>query len=325
MQDKEKGLTKEDLDQFIKILKDSLNESSLENKNKSFKEKKLEKELKEKSEKRTNVICNINKLLEKARDQEDYKQTINEVLELSIKELGRDHADTAITYSRVSAFFYQKGNLDKAIEFNNKTLEILREFLGDNYLKAINPGKSLKVKGGVLNSIWTHLKTTGVIYSLSGNAYKDKGNLEKAIECNERALNILTKTTHRNEGQFLDVLELHYCLGELYLKKEDYNKAIECFNDLLKNNRKDACHSTAYNGLGIAYEKQGDLEKALYFYKKSLVALFKQKGKDQELKDDYVEESFKLFRASLSLEKTFGHYESIKYCKKALKILSNIN
>ena len=67
--------------------------------------------------------------------------------------------------------------------------------------------------------------------------------------------------------------EIKFKIGQIYLRKKIYNKAIKefryCFNEWDKNDRLGL--SSLLNTLGFMYVQLKDYNKAIYYYKTSLI------------------------------------------------------
>ena len=97
--------------------------------------------------------------------------------------LGRDHPDTAKSYNNMAVVYYEQGDYKKALEYNEKALEINERVLGRD-----------------------HPDTAKSYYNMAG-VYSAQGDNEKALKFNEKALEVFrirlgenhpyTKTTQR--------------------------------------------------------------------------------------------------------------------------------
>lgn len=94
-----------------------------------------------------------------------------------------------------------------------------------------------------------------------GNACISSKNYQQAIECFENAIEI----------GFKDKIILKmtlYSTGSAYYFIENYHKAIEYYNKVVK---KDSNFVYAWYGLGLAYSKTNNYKKAINCYEKSLM------------------------------------------------------
>jgi len=81
-----------------------------------------------------------------------------------------------------------------------------------------------------------------------GFEYQDKGNLDKALEEYQKALQLNPNYT-----------QVYTNLGTVYLEKQDYDQAIQQFKKVIELNYYDR---KAHYNLGFAYLKKGEVEKA---------------------------------------------------------------
>lgn len=100
---------------------------------------------------------------------------------------------------------------------------------------------------------WTDEEFLSHVWTNLGAAHLKKGNLDEAIKCQNKAIEINPEDA-----------ELWNNLGNAHLKKGNLTQAIDCYKKSLKKNPKDAI--TWYN-LGNA---QSNSAKAIRFYKKAL-------------------------------------------------------
>ena len=86
--------------------------------------------------------------------------------------------------------------------------------------------------------------------------YSYAGNPEKALEL----FPIVKADVERSGGMFMSDFYMKY-IGDAFLKKKDYNKAISCF---------EKAERYGYEGLGDCYVAKGDRQRAAFYYKKCL-------------------------------------------------------
>ncbi|NRD21075.1 tetratricopeptide repeat-containing sensor histidine kinase [Winogradskyella eckloniae] len=131
----------------------------------------------------------------------------NSLSAISIFEKQNLNNELSAAYNNLAEAYYNTNQIDKAIEFNYKALEVR---------------KLIKDKDGIKNST----KNIAELYSL----LKEH---RKAIEYYEKALDILNpKTDHELRGEILPKL------GSEYLRFKEYDKASEYLVEGLKYNRK---------------------------------------------------------------------------------------
>lgn len=102
-------------------------------------------------------------------------------------------------------------------------------------------------------------ETTNV-YATLGFLYIDKGDLNEALDFNLKA-----KEYNGNNAIILDNL------GTTYILLEDYDKAFEIYEDVMRLQPK---FPEAYYNYARVLDKMGDLEKALYMVRRSLSLRF---------------------------------------------------
>ncbi|NPA94380.1 MAG: tetratricopeptide repeat protein, partial [Thermodesulfobacteria bacterium] len=112
-----------------------------------------------------------------------------------------------------------------------------------------------------------------------GNLYSELGDLTKAREYYEKALEIREALSKENRG-FLPYVAttqnnlgaLYSDLGDLTKAREYYEKALELYEALCSENRGFLPNvATTQNNLGNLYTKLGELTKAREYYEKALI------------------------------------------------------
>lgn len=136
---------------------------------------------------------------------------------------------------------WYKGNLDRAIEYHQMSLEIMEE-LGDSL--------------GMAN-----------VFNNLGLAYWSKGDLERAVEYHRRSLAINEETGNkRNVAASLNNLGNVYCMkGELDDALEVYQRSLA-----IKMELKQDIGTTLIN-IGSVYQLKGELDSAFDYFQRSLV------------------------------------------------------
>jgi tetratricopeptide (TPR) repeat protein len=101
-----------------------------------------------------------------------------------------------------------------------------------------------------------------------------RGNLRGALRFYQKAL----EKYPRNYN-------IHYNLGVIYLRGEDYARATDEFEKVIASNKKDAA---AYYNLGVLYENfLGNRKQALIYYRKYLI--FARKGREKTMVKGWIE------------------------------------
>ena len=79
------------------------------------------------------------------------------------------------------------------------------------------------------------------------------------------------------------IIKSENLLGTIYIDKEDYDAAMEEFNNVLKKNENSA---DAHYGIGVIYEKQGNMVKARAEWRKALKIQVNHPGALQKMSDN---------------------------------------
>ena len=186
--------------------------------------------------------------------------------------------------------YSDKGDYDKAIEYNIRALTIEEKVLGlahsdvatsyNNlglaYWKKGDTDKAIEYYSRALTiqekALGTEHPFVATSYNNLGVAYSDKGDNDKAIEYHTRALAIQEKVLGLNHPS---VATSYNNLGSVYSEKGDNNKAIEYYlkaltirEKVLGTEHPDVANS--YYNLGVAYSDKGDNDTAVEYYLKAL-------------------------------------------------------
>ncbi len=149
---------------------------------------------------------------------------------------------------------YNSGDYEAAIESFQKacdagpsddyTMSDIYSCLGNSYLASGNMDKALENYNSALQEDPENVRN----YTNLAIAYRQNGDNESAKELYEEALKIDPEYP-----------ELNSSLGSLYLLEGDYEKSIEYFEKAIKL---DPELSVAYGNAALAYAKTGDFENA---------------------------------------------------------------
>ena len=197
-------------------------------------------------------------------------------------ELEKFKNSFAKSYNIIGDIYRVQGNYEKAMDYNQKSLEI-REEIGDkngiansynnigliyndqgNNEKALEyHEKSLKISEEIGDK-----KGMGKSYNNIGIIYNDQGNYEKALEYYGKSLKIYEEIGNKNG------IGISYNnIGLIYLDQVNYEKALEYYGKSLKVKEEIGDKKgmgLSYNNIGLIYLDQGNYEKALEYYEKSL-------------------------------------------------------
>ncbi|MBA7530471.1 Photosystem I assembly protein Ycf3 [subsurface metagenome] len=261
---------------------------------------------------------------------ENYKWNIQEsieILEKGVKEAkSTENLEILILLFYMLAWRYDaKGNFDKAIEFNNKALEVVEE-LGNDYWKGRllgNIGWNYRGKGKY-GSLLEYAKKSLEVREKIGNErflaqsyaqigifYEEKGEWKEALEYAQKSHNILTENGKRgDEPGFLNNIAVCYNhLGEI-------NKALEYLEKLYEIQTKNEyviyeSYLTLENIAGIYFHK-GEIDKALELEEQAL-DFNERTGEKSRISENLV-------FISLIYSRKGAFNKSLEYLEKALEI-----
>ncbi|MCJ1993883.1 tetratricopeptide repeat protein [Lactococcus piscium] len=197
-----------------------------------------------------------------------------------------------------------------------------------------NLGNAYKAKGEYDKAIENYEKSITIdpnytgSYNNLGNVYKAKGEYDKVIECYEKSISIDPNCAMPYNN-----------LGVAYKIKGEYDKAIENYE---KSISIDPNYDKAYNNLGVVYSAKGEYDKAIEYYEKSIVinpknaGLYNNLGLSLQFKGEYtkaIENFEKAINLSPSSEKIINNFIDLlkKYKSKQngsfenIKILNKLN
>jgi len=150
--------------------------------------------------------------------------------------------------NNLGAAWHKKGQYDKAIEYYEQALAIVKKAFGDEHPQVATG----------LNNL--------------GAAWDNKGQYDKAIEYYEQALAILKKSFGDEHPQVANALNN---LGLAWINKGQYDKAIEYCEKALAIDKKSFGDehpqvATGLNNLGAAWANKGQYDKAIEYYEQAL-------------------------------------------------------
>ena len=202
--------------------------------------------------------------------------------------LGEAHA-IAAAYGNLGSVYKIRGDLDKAIDFYQKSL-VMTEELGD-------------------------MEGMAMDYGNLGNVYATRGFLDKAIEFYLKSLAITEKLGMKETSA-----NQYGNLGNVYKTRGEFDKAIEMFQKILKIHEElgdKEGMASSYGNLGGVYQTRGELDKAIEFHQKSLT-LDEELGKKEGIAISYYnlgivyrlkgnkDEAQRYLKQSIELYKYFG-------------------
>lgn len=137
------------------------------------------------------------------------------------------------------------------------------------HLFAVALGQQKESLPNMLRSLEAHKEDTSqvnLLYKISFKYLESK--LDSCVYYDQLGLDLAKKIHYkRKTPYFYDIL------GYVNLYKENFDSAIVCHFEALKLHEKENDPSgiaTSYNGIGFVYDMQGNSEKALSYYQKSL-------------------------------------------------------
>jgi serine phosphatase RsbU (regulator of sigma subunit) len=111
-------------------------------------------------------------------------------------------------------------------------------------------------------------RNEGAAYCYAAIFYQDKGNYNKAVDYNNRALAIFNEVGYQQ-----GISNVYNTFGIIYKEEGDYAKAMDNFFKALEINEKLGNKNLIGNALGnigVIYNKLGEYDKALDYYNKAL-------------------------------------------------------
>jgi tetratricopeptide (TPR) repeat protein len=206
-------------------------------------------------------------------------------ISLSERALGmveKDSKEEAMVTGNLGRIYRTKGDLAKAEEMHNKSLEIAEKLgLQEGMANAYNNlGIIYETKGDLDKAKEMHNKSLEIAeklglqermadaYSNLGIIYRTKGDLDKAKEMHNKSLEIEKKS-----GRLEGMARQYSNLGIIYQKKDDLDKAEDMHNKSLEIAEKLGLQegmASEYGNLGLIYLTKGDLAKAEDMHNKSL-------------------------------------------------------
>ncbi len=162
--------------------------------------------------------------------------------------IAETHEKAATLANNLSIIYRDLGQLEKALEFQSKTVEIFEQVLAKNH-----------------PSLATSYNNVSLIY-------KALGQLEKALEFQLKALEIREQVLAKNHPDlaqsYNNVSMIYQDLGQLEKALEFQLKALEIIEKNLDKNH--PYLASSYNNVSLIYQDLGQLEKALEFQLKAL-------------------------------------------------------
>nr|NIO84980.1 tetratricopeptide repeat protein [Candidatus Aminicenantes bacterium]NIQ70892.1 tetratricopeptide repeat protein [Candidatus Aminicenantes bacterium]NIT26941.1 tetratricopeptide repeat protein [Candidatus Aminicenantes bacterium] len=168
-----------------------------------------------------------------------------------LQHIHDSHEDAATLANNLSLRYKELGQLEPALEFQNKALEIRESVLDKNH---------------------PDLATS---YNNLSTIYKALGQLEPALEFQKKTVEIFEKKLDKNHPllatSYNNLSMIYQDLGQLEPALEFQKKTLKIKEAVLDKNHPSL--ATSYNNLSSIYKALGQLEPALEFQKKTLEIL----------------------------------------------------
>jgi tetratricopeptide (TPR) repeat protein len=249
-----------------------------------------------------------------------------------------DHGEKAHLYHMLGMVNDHQGNYAKALEYNERSLEIGKKTLPTNhpnmassygnigtvlenmgeYPKALEYyKKSLEIRQKTLPAIHPDLSTS---YNNIGNVYKSMGKYFKALGYYEKSFEILQKTLPANHPH---LATSYGNIGLVYMNLGEYSRALEYYEKSFEIDQKSipANHpnlATSYDNIGLVYMNLGKYSKALDYYKKALDI----RQKTLSGHHPYLAHSYN--NIGLVYSRMGEYTKALEYYETSLKICQNI-
>lgn len=195
---------------------------------------------------------------------------------------GKDKKGEATCLGQFGAIERVRGNLDIALEYHRKALDIDEKigYSQDMVMELQWIGRIYAAKGEVEKADEYYrqalkiardtgfLRGEGRVLSYMGVISLIKGELEEALEYSQKALSIFRRVGYR-QGE-VNSLSL---LGVAWGKKEDWKRALKYLQEgleLAESIRYPLGATSILRDIGRIYQHQGDLDQALKYYEKAL-------------------------------------------------------
>ena len=224
---------------------------------------------------------------------------------------------------------FEFSNYDKALEYNDKSLDVKLKTLGKNHPSTIssynNIGTVWYSKGNYDKALVYferclsfELKTLGeyhfsVAKSLNniGLVWQSKGNYDKALEYNEKSLAIRLKTLGENHTS---VATNYNNIGSVWQSKGNYDKALKYYEKSLfislktiGENHPDV--ASIYNNIGLVWDQKCNYDKALEYNEKGLEIFLKTLGENHVSVAICYNNIGSVWESKGNYDKTLEYYE----------------
>ncbi len=233
-------------------------------------------------------------------------------------------------FNRIGAIHHVKGELDRALEYYERSLELRSEIGNDLAMAAIlnNIGVIYHDKGELDRALEYHAKSLvlrkklgnplDIAMSLNnmGIIYHDKGELDRALECHSQSLAL-----KKQFGNPQDLAAALNNIGNIYYEKGELDQALDYLERSLNlkkelGNPRDI--AMTLNNIGSIYREKGELDQALTYLEQSLT-IRKELGNPRDIaesllalglvhleRDDY-QQALTYLEESLTIREAIGN------------------
>jgi len=205
---------------------------------------------------------------------------------LAIEErvYGKEHLNTARTYSNIAGVFFAQSNCGRALEYFGYALTVREELLGKEHLD------------------------TAHTYDNMAIIFCEQNDYGKALEYHRRALAVREKFLGKEHPSTADT---YNNMAIVFQTQGDYDKALEYHSYALAVREKllgKEHPSTAitYNNMAIVFQTQGDYDKALEYHSYALAVREKLLGKEHPSTARTYHNMAMLFQTQGDYDKALG-------------------
>ena len=187
------------------------------------------------------ITCNYTGQL--LKDQFKYDEALSHyLLAMDIYQKLENEENIAIENSNIGEVFYFKGDMKKAIEYDEKAISLDK--------------KNNRISG------------LAIEYNNIGAVYKDLGEFTKAAECYDKAIQLGV------DNNMTDNLSMFYNMkANLLLTTGDYQQALEIFGkaySIDEKNNNQIKMGQRLSSMGVCYQNLGQIDKSIEVLERSI-------------------------------------------------------
>lgn len=188
----------------------------------------------------------IGSMYEKLADYQAGIEYHNKAIQVFNTFLGKDHPLIAVIYSNIAVTYMDLQQLDTALIYLNKAVEIQEEMHHKTFFLAVT-------------------------YNSLGLCYSELEQYDKSIEFQQKSIDLNTSIfgpESENVGTDYNNMSItYYYKGDPEKALECLNKALAIYNGLFE--QENDLIADTYGNYGLVYEELGDDDTALEYYKKA--------------------------------------------------------